>query len=189
MNNTNTLSELEDAHQFQTEIFPSPGHDNGFRRTGSFSDYPPVPSHLGLSTAITTSILSESNHQLSDLLTLEPAIPPIEKSSSGDQTSQKTPRFTEEKEEESDFLPPVEVKIEGEEHPETPGLEEMIDLSSFTDGIYICEVREIFATYPCAIKNQRKARNASSRGHLVSKPLEGGFGCLELVLYGIRELA
>ena len=33
------------------------------------------------------------------------------------------------------------------------------------------------ATY--AIKNQRKAR----------KPLVGGFGCLELVLYGIRELA
>ena len=160
MNNTNTLSELESAHQFQSEILPSPGHDDGFRRTGSFSDYPTVPSHLGLSTAITTSLLSESNHQLSDLLTLEPAIPPIEKSSSGDQTSQKTPRFTEE----SDFLPPVEVKIEGEEHPETPGLEEMIDLSSFTDGIYICEVREIFATYPYAMKNQRKARNAPSRG-------------------------
>ena len=35
------------------------------------------------------------------------------------------------------------------------------------------------ATYPYAIKNQRKAR----------KPLVGGFGCLELVLYGIRELA
>ena len=32
---------------------------------------------------------------------------------------------------------------------------------------------------PYAIKNQRKAR----------KPLVGGFGCLELVLYGIRELA
>ena len=29
------------------------------------------------------------------------------------------------------------------------------------------------------LKNQRKAR----------KPLVGGFGCLELVLYGIRELA
>ena len=35
------------------------------------------------------------------------------------------------------------------------------------------------ATYPYVIKNQRKAR----------KPLVGGFGCLELVLYGIRELA
>ena len=35
------------------------------------------------------------------------------------------------------------------------------------------------ATYPYAIKNQRKAR----------KPLVWGFGCLELVLYGIRELA
>ena len=30
-------------------------------------------------------------------------------------------------------------------------------------------------TYPYAIKNQRKAKNT--------------FGCLELVLYGIRELA
>ena len=40
-----------------------------------------------------------------------------------------------------------------------------------------------------AIKNQRKARNAPSRGHFVPKPLVGGFGCLELVLYGIRELA
>ena len=44
-------------------------------------------------------------------------------------------------------------------------------------------------TYPYAIKNQRKARNAPSRGHFVPKPLVGGFGCLELVLYGIRELA
>ena len=40
-----------------------------------------------------------------------------------------------------------------------------------------------------AIKNQRKARNAPSRGHFVPKPLVGGFGCLELVLYGIGELA
>ena len=42
--------------------------------------------------------------------------------------------------------------------------------------------------YPYAIKNQRKARNAPSGGHFVPKPLVGGFGCLELVLYGIREL-
>ena len=35
------------------------------------------------------------------------------------------------------------------------------------------------ATYPNATKNQRKARNAPSRG----------FGCFELVLYGIKELA
>ena len=41
---------------------------------------------------------------------------------------------------------------------------------------------------PYAVKNQRKARNAPSRGHFVPKPLVGGFGCLELVLYGIREL-
>ena len=33
------------------------------------------------------------------------------------------------------------------------------------------------ATYPYAIKKQRKARR------------QGGFGCLELVLYDIRELA
>ena len=33
---------------------------------------------------------------------------------------------------------------------------------------------------PYAIKNQRKARNAPSRGHFVPKPLVGGFGCLEL---------
>ena len=44
-------------------------------------------------------------------------------------------------------------------------------------------------TYPYAIKNQRKARNAPSGGNFVPKPLVGGFGCLELVLYGIRELA
>ena len=44
-------------------------------------------------------------------------------------------------------------------------------------------------SYHYAIKNQRKARNAPSRGHFVPKPLVGGFGCLELVLYGIRELA
>ena len=48
---------------------------------------------------------------------------------------------------------------------------------------------ETLATYPYAIKNQRKARNAPSRGHFVPKSLVGGFGCLELVLYGIRELA
>ena len=41
---------------------------------------------------------------------------------------------------------------------------------------------------PHAIKNQRKARNAPSRGHFVPKPLVGGFGCLELVLHGIRLL-
>ena len=34
-------------------------------------------------------------------------------------------------------------------------------------------------TYPYPITNQRKAKNAPSRG----------FGCLELVHYGIRELA
>ena len=37
--------------------------------------------------------------------------------------------------------------------------------------------------------NQQKARNAPSRGLFVPKTLVGGFGCLELVLYGIRELA
>ena len=45
------------------------------------------------------------------------------------------------------------------------------------------------ATYPYAIKTQRKARNAPRREHFVPKPLVGGFECLELVLYGIRELA
>ena len=51
------------------------------------------------------------------------------------------------------------------------------------------QVEDIIITYPYAKKNQRKARNAPSRGHFVPKPLVGGFGCLELVLYGIRELA
>ena len=36
------------------------------------------------------------------------------------------------------------------------------------------------ANYPYAIKNQRGASK---------KPLVGGFGCNELVLYGIRVLA
>ena len=36
------------------------------------------------------------------------------------------------------------------------------------------------ANYPYAIKNQREASK---------KPLVGGFGCDELVLYGIRVLA
>ena len=49
--------------------------------------------------------------------------------------------------------------------------------------------RSFPCTYPYVIKKQRKARNAPSRGHFVPKPLVGGFGCLELVLYGIRELA
>ena len=53
----------------------------------------------------------------------------------------------------------------------------------------IFSLRCTLATYPHAIKNQRKAKNAPSRGHFVPKPLVGGFGCLELVLYGIRELA
>ena len=46
-----------------------------------------------------------------------------------------------------------------------------------------------FLCQPYAIKNQRKARDVPSRGHFAPKPLVGGFGCLELVLYGIRELA
>ena len=41
-------------------------------------------------------------------------------------------------------------------------------------------------TYPYAVKNQRKARNTPI---LSQNPLVGGFGCLELVLYGLRELA
>ena len=36
--------------------------------------------------------------------------------------------------------------------------------------------------------HQRKARNAPSRGHFVPKPIVGGFGCLELVLYSIRAV-
>ena len=50
-------------------------------------------------------------------------------------------------------------------------------------------VADMEAIYPYAVKTQRKARNAPSRGHFVPKPLVGGFRCLELVLYGIRELA
>ena len=44
-------------------------------------------------------------------------------------------------------------------------------------------------SHPYAMRNQRKARNAPTRGHFVPKTLVGGFGCLELVLYGLRELA
>ena len=36
---------------------------------------------------------------------------------------------------------------------------------------------------PYAVK-----KHAPSRGHFVAKPLGGGFGCLELVLYGKRVL-
>ena len=43
---------------------------------------------------------------------------------------------------------------------------------------------------PYAIKNQRGASKISPMGvFCVPKPLVGGFGCDELVLYGIRELA
>ena len=155
MNNTIPLSELERTQQFQYERYSDGGltcHDDGFRRTEIFADYPPGPSQSltpvvlqsatenpSLSTATTdefterrsAEMLSESDHQLSDLFTLEPAIPSLDQSR----------MEAEEEEAETDFLPPVEVKIEGEEQPETPGLEEMIDLSSFTDGIYICEVK------------------------------------------------
>ena len=41
--------------------------------------------------------------------------------------------------------------------------------------------------HPYAMKNQRKANNAPSRGHFIPKPLVGSFGCLDL--YGIRKLA
>ena len=41
---------------------------------------------------------------------------------------------------------------------------------------------------PYAIKNQRRASKDPSRGLCVPKPLVGGFGCDELVLYGIRVL-
>ena len=94
-------------------------------------------------------MLSESNRRITDLLTLEPAIPSLDQirmrseTDSGAVISQETPGFAEEEDEEAerDFLPQVEVKIEGEEQVETPELEEMIDLASFTDSIYICEVR------------------------------------------------
>ena len=43
----------------------------------------------------------------------------------------------------------------------------------------------IYYRRPYAIKKQRGA----SKIPLVPKPLVGGFGCNELVLYGIRELA
>ena len=46
------------------------------------------------------------------------------------------------------------------------------------------------ATYPYTIKNQRGASKIPPLGvFCVPKPLVGGFGCDELVLYGIRELA
>ena len=44
------------------------------------------------------------------------------------------------------------------------------------------------ANYPYAIKNQRGAsKEPLVGGFLRSKPLVGGFGCNELVLYGIRD--
>ena len=60
----------------------------------------------------------------------------------------------------------MEVKIEGEEQPETPGLEEMIDLSSFTDGIYICEVKYFLpftANILMSVKYFRFARRTRRR--------------------------
>ena len=47
---------------------------------------------------------------------------------------------------------------------------------------------KIYYRRPYAIKNQRKARNTPQRRYFVPKPLVGGFGCIELVVYGIREL-
>ena len=44
------------------------------------------------------------------------------------------------------------------------------------------------ANYLYAKKNQRGA-SRDPLGLCVPKPLVGGFGCDELVLYGIRELA
>ena len=61
-----------------------------------------------------------------------------------DQTAQHTPGFAEgEEEAEQDFL--LEVKMEEEEEPEAPELQEILDISSFTDGIYICEVSLSFS--------------------------------------------
>ena len=44
-------------------------------------------------------------------------------------------------------------------------------------------------TYPYAIKNQRGASKIPHKFQSVPKPIVGGFGWDELVLYGIRELA
>ena len=72
----------------------------------------------------------------------------------------------------------------GDAHPHSPGKKTFHLKLKLKSGSTFTVV-----TYPYAIKNQRKARNAPSRGHFVPKPLVGGFGCLELVLYVIRELA
>ena len=220
MNITDPL-ERERAQHFHAKSYPESERDlslsrddDGFRRTELFSDYPPGPSQSltpvmmqnakenpGLSTARESEIAeipSESNHRISDLLTLRSAEPTTAQIRMGDDqslrsetdtesealfsdcpqdpTSQETPGFTEEEEMEPDFLLDVKMEVEEEEEEEplekvirntgrkskkkkalaleTPELEEMIDMSSFTDGIYICEVSQaaqmsnIFSHFP-----------------------------------------
>ena len=166
MNESNPLSALEKPQQFQAERYH--GSDGGFCGTELYSDYLPGPYNSltpvvlenakeipGLSTATSqiANMSSESNHEISDFLTLQTAQPITDQNTLGEQifrsetqngaplvsdhhqeqqTSQDTPEFAE-TEAEEDFL--LEVKIEEEEPPE-----EIIDMSSFTDGIYICEV-------------------------------------------------
>ena len=187
MNNTNPLSQLEKAEQVRTESYRGSErgsasgltcNGDGFRKTELFSDYPPGASQSltpvvmqnakeipGLSISATTDVfresgsadinmLSESHHQISHFLTLQPA---LDQSRMGDQPSQED---QEEGEEglEQDFL--MEVKLE------TPELEEMIDMSSFTEGIYICEVsRDIFQQniFKLSMKYFRFARRTRRR--------------------------
>ena len=156
------------VEQFQTERDNVPlscdeDLQNGSRETELFYGYNPGHSltpvvmqnakeNPGLSTATTAdfrgsdsaNMLSETNHRTSDLVTLEPTQPTKDQcrqdSDSGAMFSQYLEDQTaqDEGEGEPDFL--LEVKMEEEEDPEQPELQDIIDMSSFTDGIYICEV-------------------------------------------------
>ena len=145
----NLTNPPERAQQFRAESYPESERardlgltcdaDDGFRRTGLFSDYPPGGPSQSLTPVVMQNakenpkLSSESNQRISDLLTLKPAEPTIDQIRMGDQsdtesgalfsecpqdfTSQVTSEFTEEEEEmEPDFL--LEVKMEEEEEEE-----------------------------------------------------------------------
>ena len=63
-------------------------------------------------------------------------------------------------------------------------------VESFREDRWLPCTERIYYRCTYAIKNQRGASKIPPLGvFCVPKPLVGGFGCDELVLYGIRELA